>query len=84
MTDERVWLYHPEAKGYFHCPVEAVDAWCNDLGWQVADNPPEEINPAVAENLAWRREQEERAAAEAASSKSTKSSKPAKGTGSQE
>lgn len=80
MSDERVWLYHPEAKGHFHCPAEAVEAWCSDLGWQVAEAPPEQIDPAVAEHLAWRREQQ--ALAEAA--KPTKPSKPAKGTENQE
>lgn len=83
MTDERVWLYHPEAKGFFHCPAEAAEAWRRDLGWQVAENPPEEIDPATAENLAWRAEQERLASEPEPGSKPTKS-KPAKGTESQE
>ena len=53
---ERQWLYHAEIGGYFHCPVEAVDAW-GERGWKPSDPPPEPVNPAVAESLAWRAEQ---------------------------
>lgn len=54
--DERVWLHHPGTGGYFHCPVDAVKDHLG-MGWQKADSPPEETNPAVAEQLAWRAEQ---------------------------
>lgn len=53
--DQRQWLYHPVTKGYFHCPAKAVDDW-KAKGWQESE-PPEEVNPAVAERLAWEREQ---------------------------
>jgi hypothetical protein len=56
MTDERTWLHHPETGGHFHCPVEAVEAWLA-LGWQVADAPPPEPNPAIEGLLEWRRQQ---------------------------
>ncbi len=54
--DERQWLRHAKTGGYFHCPVEAVPGWI-DMGWETSDPPADEINPAVAENLAWRAEQ---------------------------
>lgn len=47
MGDERVWLTHPEAGGFFHCPAGAVDEWLKK-GWQPSD-PPEEVNPVTAE-----------------------------------
>lgn len=46
--DERVWLTHPETGGWFHAPAGAVDAW-TELGWQVAEEPPPEPNPVLAE-----------------------------------
>lgn len=55
MDDERVWLKHPEHGGYFHCPAGAVEAWTSpELGWEVADDEPEEPNPVIAELLAAR------------------------------
>ena len=59
--DERVWLTHPEHGGYFHCPAAAVEIWTGDLGWVIAEGPPEEPNPVIAESLAWRAEQEQAA-----------------------
>lgn len=56
--DERVWLQHPEHGGYFACPAGAVEVWTSpEMGWQLADNEPEEHNPVIAENLAAREEQ---------------------------
>jgi len=63
MSDERVWLTHPEHGGSFHCPAEAVEAWA-EMGWEPAESPPEEHNPVIAENLA-ARAAEEQARAEA-------------------
>jgi hypothetical protein len=63
MSDERTWLKHPETGHFFHCPTPAVEDWL-ELGWQVTDERPEEINPVVAERLAW--EAQQRAAREAA------------------
>lgn len=68
MSVERVWLRHAEHGGYFHCPAGAVDDWLAQ-GWAVADGPPEEHNPVIAENLAARAaavEEQERAQKEAA------------------
>lgn len=53
--DSHVWLKHPKSGGYFHCPVGAVEHMA-ELGWEPSEPPPEEVNPAVAEQLAWRRE----------------------------
>lgn len=55
MADDFIWLHHAETGGHFRCPAAAVDDMAQ-LGWQLADGPPEEINPAVAEQLAWRQE----------------------------
>lgn len=72
--DERVWLRHGEHGGYFECPVDAVEHWA-PMGWQVADGPPEEVNPVVAENLAAQKAAAEQAAAEAkAAAKSSRKS----------
>ena len=57
VADDRVWLRLPGTGGYFHCPAEAVPVWTTELGWQRCD-PPEEPNPAIAERVAWEREQE--------------------------
>jgi hypothetical protein len=50
MTD--VWLTHPETGGYFLCPADAVEAWTGEPGWQVAETPPAEPNPVIAERVA--------------------------------
>lgn len=67
MSDERVWLKHAETGHFFHCPEGAVEDW-QDLGWQPTDERPVEVNPTVAERLAW--EAEQRAAFEAAQQES--------------
>ncbi len=54
MSDEFTWLRHPETGGHFRCPTGAVDDMA-ELGWEPSD-PPVEINPAVAEHLAWRQQ----------------------------
>jgi hypothetical protein len=67
---ERVWLYNPDTRGYFHCPADALDYWLG-MGYQMSD-PPEEENLAVAERRAWEKQQaEQAAAAEAAKPKKT-------------
>lgn len=47
MTDARIWLWHPETGGTFHCPADAAPSW-QARGWEPCE-PPKEINPAVAE-----------------------------------
>jgi hypothetical protein len=47
----RQWLRHPETGGYFNCPTEAIDVW-KAKGWEESD-PPEELNPAIAERNAF-------------------------------
>lgn len=69
MSDERVWLTHPEHGGHFHCPAGAVADWTTSQGWVLADSPPEEHNPVIAENLAARRAQEQQAAEKPGKSK---------------
>jgi hypothetical protein len=54
---ERQWLRHEETGGYFHCPVDAVDEM-RAKGWEPSDPPPPEVNPAIAEQLAWREQQQ--------------------------
>jgi hypothetical protein len=72
MSDERVWLRHPETGGAFHCPVGAVDGW-RELGW-VDGEPPVEVNPAVADLVAAREaEAAARAAQESSRKRGTKS-----------
>jgi hypothetical protein len=66
MSGDRVWLRHTEHGGAFHAPAEAVEAWAA-MGW-VPGEPPEEHNPAVAENLAAQAAAEREAAAQAAPS----------------
>ena len=61
---ERVWLHHPDLADPFHCPADAVEAWTS-RGWKPCDEEPEEVNPAVAEAIEWRRQQAEVAAEEA-------------------
>ncbi|HTI26186.1 MAG TPA: hypothetical protein VL652_34675 [Kutzneria sp.] len=51
MSDERVWLQHPETGGHFECPQGAVEDWLA-MGWVRADAPPEPVSPVVAEHLA--------------------------------
>jgi hypothetical protein len=63
--DERVWLTHPAHGGHFHCPADAVEEWTGpDMGWVLAEEPPPEDNPVVAEALAQRKALAEQAAAE--------------------
>ena len=50
-----VWVKHRDHGGYWQCPDEAVDAY-KDLGWELSD-PPEEVNPVIAERLAWEAQQ---------------------------
>jgi hypothetical protein len=38
--DEWVWLYHPDTRGTFRCPPEAVEAWCA-RGWLVLEPQPD-------------------------------------------
>lgn len=57
--DEFVWTQHVDHGGYFRCPVDALDDMAA-TGWLPCD-PPEQPNPAVAEQLAWRAEQAARA-----------------------
>lgn len=76
-VDERVWLRHPGHGGYFHCPEGAVEAWTDpELGWQVADGPPPEDNPVVAELVAFQaaRAAEQEAEAEQAAPKTSRRS----------
>lgn len=61
--DERVWLKHKDTGHLWDCPAGAVDDMA-DLGWEPTDERPAEVNPVVAERVAW--EAEQRAAAEAA------------------
>lgn len=70
MTDF-TWLKHKEHGGYFHAPGDAVDDLA-ELGWEPSDPPPPPIEATVAEQLAWRAEQE------AAAIEAEKKSKPTK------
>ncbi len=70
MSEERVWLTHPDHGGHFECPAGAVEAWM-ELGWTAAESPPEEHNPVIAEHLAWRAELAQAAEAERASKSKT-------------
>jgi hypothetical protein len=73
--DERVWLTHPASGNHFLCPAEAVEDWTHsDMGWVVADGPPDEYNPVTAEALAQSRALAEQAAEEEARA-TTKSSR---------
>jgi hypothetical protein len=64
-VDGFTWLQYPPTGGTFNCPDGAVEDW-KAMGWEPCD-PPEEVNPAVADRLALERElQEQAAAAEAA------------------
>ncbi len=67
--DERVWLRHNETGHLWECPAGAVEDWA-DMGWEPTDERPAEVNPVVAERVAW--EAEQRAAQEPAPKKSTK------------
>jgi hypothetical protein len=75
VSDERVWLRHPETGGAFHCPSAAVDDWAG-MGW-VPGDPPQEVNPALVDRLALERELAERSAErEAAEKQAAKTAKP--------
>jgi len=54
------WLCHPEVADPFLCPADAVEAW-QARGWKPCDEPVE-VNPATAEAIAWRKEQDKLAA----------------------
>lgn len=56
MSDGFTWLRQPETGGVFRCPDAAVEDWCKDRGWEPCE-PPEEVNPAVAERITAEREQ---------------------------
>lgn len=63
------WVRHKETGGTWQAPIAWLEQYPDEAAdWELCD-PPEEINPAVAERLAWLAEQ----AAEA-----EKSSKPTK------
>jgi hypothetical protein len=70
MTDF-VWLKHKEHGGYFNSPANAVDDMA-ELGWEPSDPPPPQVEATVAEQVAWRAEQEAAAAQAEKKSKSTK------------
>jgi hypothetical protein len=87
-TDDRTWLRNPDTGGYFHCPNGAVDHW-KALGWQPVDEPPQDVNPAVAELVAWRAAQaaeaatdqpDEQATEQATEQPATPTTKPRRGT----
>lgn len=61
-VDGFTWLKHSETGGTFRCPDEAVEDWAKN-GWEPCE-APEEVNPAIAERIAFERAQQ--AAAEAA------------------
>ena len=48
----RTWVRHREHGGYFHCPVDALPDM-QAKGWEPSEAPPEPVNPAIAEQLAW-------------------------------
>jgi len=54
------WLSHPDVVDPFRCPADAVEAW-QARGWKPCDEP-EEVNPATAEAIAWRKQQDALAA----------------------
>jgi len=45
---DRVWLFHADTGGYFHCPADAAADWAEN-GWTPVDSGPEEVNPQTAE-----------------------------------
>lgn len=55
----RTWVRHREHGGYFHCPDDALPDM-QAKGWEISEAPPEPVNPAVAEQLAWQQAQAER------------------------
>jgi hypothetical protein len=55
---ERQWVRHREHGGYFQCPVDVLDDMAAK-GWEPSEAPPPPVNPAVAEQLAWRQQQAE-------------------------
>jgi len=61
-TATHTWLHNPTTGGVWQCPNAAVDDYLA-LGWErsEAPSPP---NPAIAERLAWRRQQAAAAQAE--------------------
>jgi hypothetical protein len=70
MTSGFTWLKHPDVGIPWHCPDGAVEAWQEE--GHVPCDPPEEINPAIADRLALERELAEKAAAEARKPEETK------------
>jgi hypothetical protein len=69
--DGFTWVRHKDHGGYWRCPDGALDEMAA-LGWEPSE-APEEVNPAVAERIAWEREQAAEAAArEAENAKTTK------------
>lgn len=64
------WVKHKETGGYWQCPDGVLDEM-RKQGWEPSEAPAEP-NPAIAEALAWRREQAEAAAREAETTKPTK------------
>lgn len=67
--DGFTWVRHKEHGGYWQCPDAALDEM-RKIGWEPSE-APDEPNPAVAEQLAWRAEQ-------AAAAEAEKKSKPTK------
>lgn len=66
------WVRNKETGGTWHAPTDWLEQFPDEAAdWEPCD-PPVEINPAVAEHLAWRREQE------AAAAENTKPTKPTK------
>ena len=61
------WLCHPDVADPFRCPADAVEAW-QARGWQPCEEPVE-VNPATAEAIAWRKEQDKLAAEQLADEK---------------
>jgi hypothetical protein len=75
MSDDFTWLQHRETGGHFRCPTGAVDDMA-ELGWEPSDAPVE-INPAVAEQLAFRQELARQQQTPEAEASEPKSSNPA-------
>lgn len=68
------WVKHREHGGYWQCPDGVLDEMAK-VGWEPSD-APEPPNPAVAERIAWEREQAELAARSAvATTKTTKAAR---------
>lgn len=69
-VDGFTWLTHPETGGSFNCPDAAVADWLAN-GWQPGEAPVE-VNPAIAERIAFEQQQ-------AAAAAQTKTTKPRRG-----